>query len=160
LFSNGKKAKAALVCALLASSWACTPFQRDDSPGVATPDPGVSLVHTAKTLMGTPYRWGGTGPAAFDCSGLVMYVHRQFGYEVPRTAAQQYKEATRVKRRDLQPGDLVFFKLSGRKISHVGIYTGDDYFIHAPQSGGRVRLASLDNAYFRKRFAGAGRFYD
>ena len=110
--------------------------------------------------MGTPYRWGGTGPAAFDCSGLVMYVHRQFGYEVPRTAAQQYKEARRVKRRDLQPGDLVFFKLSGRKISHVGIYTGDDYFIHAPQSGGRVRLASLDNAYFRKRFAGAGRFYD
>ena len=152
------RAKTAVAGVLIASLTACTPFQRDDR-GVAIPDPGLSLVRSAESLMGAPYRYGGAGPNAFDCSGLVMYVHNQFGYQVPRTAAQQFKAATRVKLRDIEPGDLVFFKLSGRKVSHVGIYAGDDLFIHAPQSGGYVRMASLEDDYFRKSFAGAGRFH-
>jgi cell wall-associated NlpC family hydrolase len=77
---------------------------------------------------------------------------------VPRTAAQQFAAATPVRTRELRPGDLVFFRLQGRKVSHVGIYAGDDRFVHAPQSGGHVRVARLDDDYFRRSFAGAGRF--
>ncbi len=148
-----------MACLLIGALCACTPFQRD-TRGTVRPDPGVSLVRTAEALVGAPYRYGGSGPDAFDCSGLVLYVHNQLGYRVPRTAAQQYKAATPVKPGKLEPGDLVFFKLSGRKVSHVGIYAGDELFIHAPQTGGHVRMASLQETYFRKSFAGAGRFYD
>ena len=78
---------------------------------------------------------------------------------MPRTAAQQFAAATPVPRGDLRPGDLVFFRLAGREVSHVGIYAGDDRFVHAPQGGGHVRMASLDDEYFRRSFAGAGRLY-
>jgi len=76
---------------------------------------------------------------------------------VPRTAAQQFAAATPVEPRDLRPGDLVFFRLTSRAVSHVGIYAGDNRFVHAPQSGGHVRIASLDDDYYRRHFAGAGR---
>jgi cell wall-associated NlpC family hydrolase len=79
--------------------------------------------------------------------------------DLPRTAAQQFAIARPVPRRDLRPGDLVFFRLSGRDVSHVGIYAGDARFVHAPQSGGTVRLASLDDDWYRERYAGAGRPY-
>jgi cell wall-associated NlpC family hydrolase len=111
----------------------------------------------AQSRIGAPYRYGGAGPDAFDCSGLVAYAHGQLGVSVPRSAAQQFAAATPVPRRDLRPGDLVFFRLEGRDVSHVGIYAGDDRFVHAPQSGGQVRMASLDEEYFRRNFAGAGR---
>jgi cell wall-associated NlpC family hydrolase len=89
----------------------------------------------------------------------VSYVHRQLGYATPRTAAQQYAQARPVPRADLQPGDLVFFRLSGGAVSHVGVYMGNDRFVHAPQTGGRVREAGLDEEFFRERYAGAGRLY-
>jgi len=89
----------------------------------------------------------------------VSYAHRQLGITVPRTAAQQFAAASPVQRKDLQPGDLVFFRLSGREVSHVGIYAGDNRFVHAPQSGGTVRIDSLEQEYFRRSFAGAGRLY-
>ena len=110
-------------------------------------------------MIGSPYRYGGAGPDAFDCSGLVSYVHRQLGYFTPRTAAQQYAVAAPVPRSALQPGDLVFFRLNGGAVSHVGVYMGNDRFVHAPQTGGRVREAGLDEEYFRDRYAGAGRLY-
>jgi cell wall-associated NlpC family hydrolase len=144
---------------LLAGLAGCTPF-RAGSPGdSATADPGRVVLQVAQSRIGSPYKYGGAGPDAFDCSGLVTYAYRQIGIAVPRTAAQQFAAATPVQRNDLRPGDLVFFRLESRGVSHVGIYAGDSRFVHAPQSGGNVRLASLDEVHFRRSFAGAGRLY-
>jgi cell wall-associated NlpC family hydrolase len=148
---------AAAVLVLLA---ACAPFQRG-VPGagrdVATAG-GTAVLRIAESQIGAPYRYGGAGPDAYDCSGLVSYSFGQVGVVVPRTAAQQFAAATPVDRRDMQPGDLVFFRLAGRQVSHVGIYAGGDLFVHAPQRGGHVRMASLEDEVFRKGWAGAGRF--
>jgi murein DD-endopeptidase len=144
-----------LLSALLA---ACAPFQRG-LPGGASAGPGEAVLLAAESRIGAPYRYGGAGPDAFDCSGLVTYAYQRIGISVPRTAAQQFAAATPVPRDALQPGDLVFFRLSGRTVGHVGIYAGDDRFVHAPQSGGEVRIASLDDEWYRRRYAGAGRFY-
>jgi len=152
-------ARALLLAALLSLLAACAPY-RHGLPGAgAAPDPGRALLEAAETRIGAPYRYGGAGPDAFDCSGLVAYAHLQVGIAVPRTAAEQFVKATPVERRQLRPGDLVFFRLAGREVGHVGIYAGDDRFVHAPQSGGHVRVASLDDEWYRQRFVGAGRFY-
>ena len=149
------------LLALLVALAACAPFQ-PGLPGAPTAlppaDRGAALLRAAESRMGAPYRYGGAGPDAFDCSGLVNYAHRQLGITVPRTAAEQFAVATPVPRRDLRPGDLVFFRLQGPAVNHVGIYAGDDRFVHAPQSGGTVRVARLDDDYFRRSFAGGGRF--
>ena len=143
---------------LLVALAACTPFQ-PGAPGGPSGDPGRAVLDAAESRLGAPYRYGGAGPDAFDCSGLVTYAYRQLGVAVPRTAAQQFAAATPVPRSELRPGDLVFFRLDGRDVSHVGIYAGDERFVHAPQSGGSVRMARLDEEYFRRRYAGAGRLY-
>ncbi len=156
-------ARALATSALLALLAACAPFQRGqpgDGPATAPgAEAGTAVLRIAESRIGAPYRYGGAGPDAFDCSGLVAYAYRQVGIAVPRTAAQQFAAATPVERRDLRPGDLVFFRLSGREISHVGIYAGGDRFVHAPQRGGAVRVASLDDEVFRRGYAGAGRLY-
>jgi cell wall-associated NlpC family hydrolase len=150
--------RALATAALLALLAACTPFQ----PGLPGERPAsdvrTAMLQAAESRIGTPYRYGGAGPDAFDCSGLVAYAHGQVGVSVPRTAAEQFSAATPVPRQELRPGDLVFFRLSGRQVSHVGIYAGGDRFVHAPQRGGHVRVASLDDEVFRRGFAGAGRF--
>ena len=163
----GRALQGALL--VVATAWlggcaAPPPFQREEPlpPTPSTPAPdatGAAIARAAQSLIGSPYRYGGAGPDAFDCSGLVSYVHRQFGYATPRTAAQQYAQAAPVPRADLQPGDLVFFRLGGGAVSHVGVYLGQDRFVHAPQTGARVREASLDEEFFRDRYAGAGRLY-
>jgi len=112
----------------------------------------------ARNLVGTPYRYGGTNPRGFDCSGLVYYSYRKASIDVPRTTAEQYRQSKRVKMSRLQPGDLVFFNISRSKTSHVGIYEGNGRFIHAPSSGKRVSYGSLDNPYWKGRVIGAGRF--
>lgn len=155
------------LATLLASG--CAPFQ----PGLpsdpvarevpAASGPGASIARAARAQIGVPYRWGGNDPArGFDCSGLVAYVHAGEGLTVPRTAAGQFAAAVSVDSRELAPGDLVFFRLESRRreVSHVGIYTGQRRFVHAPQSGRDVGEASLDDPYYRARFAGAGRFHD
>jgi cell wall-associated NlpC family hydrolase len=144
-----------MLASLLA---ACTPFQRE-TPGAAASSPGAAALLAAESRIGAPYRYGGAGPDAFDCSGLVAYAYLQAGIQLPRTSSQLYAIAHPVPRRDLRPGDLVFFRLAGREVSHVGIYAGNDQFIHAPQSGGNVRIASLDDEWFSARYAGAGRPY-
>jgi cell wall-associated NlpC family hydrolase len=144
-----------LLAALLA---ACAPLQRG-APGGSPGNPGSAALLAAESRIGAPYRHGGSGPDAFDCSGLVAYAYRRAGINVPRTAAEQYAAARPVTRSDLRPGDLVFFRLAGREVSHVGIYAGGDRFVHAPQSGGQVRIASLDDEWYGTRYAGAGRPY-
>lgn len=115
------------------------------------------VVMTALGLMGSPYRYGGNSPATgFDCSGLVNYVFGMAaGTPLPRTSGAQAVSSRRISRRELREGDLVFFNTSGRANSHVGIYVGDGRFVNAPSSGGRVRIDTLDNPYFARRFDSA-----
>lgn len=120
---------------------------------------GNEIALRAISLLGRPYQWGGNGPAAFDCSGLVRYVHDQIGIAVPRTAAEQYSAARPVSVAGLAPGDLLFFRIKGAQVSHVAIYTGEGRFIHAPQTGRPVELRALDDDYYRPRLAGAGRLF-
>ncbi len=119
---------------------------------------GSSVVNTARSMLGAPYRYGGTTPKGFDCSGLVSYVYRQAGIRIPRTSSDQYRQARKVSLQRLQPGDLLFFRLSPPKVSHVGIYEGSGRFIHAASSGKRVAYATLENPYWREHLIGAGRF--
>jgi cell wall-associated NlpC family hydrolase len=111
-------------------------------------------------MIGAPYRYGGTSPRGFDCSGLVYYAYSKVGIDAPRSTAEQYRQARRIQVSQLQPGDLIFFKISGNRVSHVGIYAGNDRFIHSPSSGKSVAYASLKNPYWRARLAGAGRLPD
>jgi murein DD-endopeptidase len=113
----------------------------------------------AISLLGAPYKWGGNGPTSFDCSGLVRYVHDQLGIGTPRTAAEQYAAAKPVSMKGLSPGDLLFFRIKGARISHVAIYTGEGRFIHAPKTGRPVELRMLDDEYYAPRLAGAGRLF-
>ena len=118
------------------------------------------LVEIARQLIGVPYRYGGSEPDdGFDCSGLVFYSYRRGGVSVPRTAAQQRRHALPVSAAELLPGDLDFFATRA-KGGHVGIYSGNGRFIHAPSSGGRVREEQLNNAYWRTRWLGGGNLLD
>lgn len=119
---------------------------------------GNEVAIRAISLLGSPYEWGGNGPTTFDCSGLVRFIHDQLGILVPRTAAEQYSAATPVEVDELEPGDLLFFKIKGR-ISHVAIYTGEGRFVHAPQTGRNVELRMLDDDFYGPRLAGAGRLF-
>lgn len=118
------------------------------------------LVATARSYLGTSYQWGGTSESeGFDCSGLVMTVYRLNGMVLPRSSAEQFQTGTEASQTSLQPGDLVFFATGrGNRISHVGIYTGDGQFIHAPGPGRKIRTDSLNSSYFTERFMG-GRCY-
>lgn len=122
------------------------------------PSVGSEIVIRAISLLGAPYKWGGSGPTAFDCSGLVHFIHTELGIEVPRTAEEQYRAATRVDVDELEPGDLLFFRIRGKRVSHVAIYAGSGRFVHAPQTGRPIELRPLDG-YYRPRLAAAGRFF-
>lgn len=127
---------------------------------VSVLDPGMRIAAQARQLLGTPYRYGGNGPRGFDCSGLVQYTHRLAGISVPRTTRGQLAAARAVSRSQLRVGDLIFFRLSGRrKVSHVGIYVGQRRMIHAPSSGKRVAYASIDQDYWRQHIIKVGRLY-
>ena len=122
-------------------------------------DKAARLAIEAMSLIGIHYRRGGNTPEnGLDCSGLVRYVFREaHGTELPRTSFEISKMGETVDKQDLQPGDLVFFNTLRRTFSHVGIYLGDNKFIHAPSSGGAVRIESMDLAYWKARFNGARR---
>jgi cell wall-associated NlpC family hydrolase len=124
------------------------------TPEIATPPrTGSGIVEIARKYVGAPYRWGGSSPSGFDCSGLVRYVYAQVGVELPHNAAKQYALGAPVAREDLLPGDIVFFD----RLRHNGIYIGDGRFIHARQTGKRVSIAGLDEAWYAERWVGARR---
>ncbi|MDP1611434.1 MAG: NlpC/P60 family protein [Sulfuritalea sp.] len=141
-----------------------------DEPIVVPPPLPVSFVDRATTtaqsaidqamdLLGIRYRRGGSSPeAGFDCSGFVSHVFREgLGLVLPRSSKEMSKAGEEVSRDELRPGDLVFFNTMRRAFSHVGIYLGDNQFVHAPRTGGRVRVEDLNQSYWMKRFNGARR---
>ena len=132
--------------------------------GSAASGAGASIVETAMSYLGTPYSYGGASPKGFDCSGFTMYVFSLFGYSLPHSATSQWNSSgTYVERSDLQPGDLVLFcdpsRSGGKACSHVGIYIGDNNFVHASSgsSGKYVRTSSLNESYYSSYYVGAKR---
>jgi hypothetical protein len=118
------------------------------------------IVVTAEGFVGIPYQWGGTSPGkGFDCSGLTMAVYQMNGLNLPRTSGEQFAAGNPVGLNDLAGGDLVFFAITAKeKPTHVGLYTGDGRFIHAPRRGKAIRADFLSDGYFATRFMG-GRTY-
>jgi len=129
--------------------------QNKTAPATST---GAQAVELARAQLGKPYQWGASGPDKFDCSGLVLYVYKALGVPLPRMSGEQAGSGYHVDRADLEPGDLVFFRLTGGPINHVGIYVGRGKFIHAPRTGKTVRVAKLSSSFFRKTYVG-GRSY-
>lgn len=117
------------------------------------------VLNLANRLRDIRYKRGGREPSTgFDCSGFVRYVFRQgIGADLPNTSAAQFSTGQKIARNDLRRGDLVFFRIAGKRISHVGIYVGDGEFIHAPSSGKRVSVSRLAEPYWSHHFAGAKR---
>jgi cell wall-associated NlpC family hydrolase len=113
----------------------------------------------ALSFIGIRYKRGGTSPeTGFDCSGFVRHVFREgMGLILPRTSREISKTGEEVKKKDLQPGDLVFFNTMRRTFSHVGIYLGEGQFIHSPRTGGKVRIEDMRESYWAKRYEGARR---
>lgn len=135
-----------------------------DYSGKTLPTVHTDVIFQAISLVGTPYRYGGSTPdTGFDCSGLINYVYREAaGVNLPRTTAGLSAMSTKKpSATSLQPGDLVLFATSnGRRVDHAGIYVGDGRFLHAPSSGGKVRVDSLQASYWQRAYSGARRVLD
>lgn len=121
-----------------------------------TPDSAIAAVSVAMQQVGLPYRYGGATPQGFDCSGLVYYSYGRAGKLLPRTTAGLWGAMQPVARDDLQVGDILFFRISG-KMSHVGLYVGRSEFVHAPSSGKVVTLESLRSPFYEDALIRAGR---
>ncbi|CAL1241341.1 C40 family peptidase [Candidatus Methylocalor cossyra] len=127
-------------------------------PPPARPSYLSPLVSYALSLRGTPYVWGGASPEeGFDCSGFVQHVYRRHGIRLPRTAREMAEVLPPLDSRSRRPGDLVFFNTTGEPYSHVGIYIGNDDFVHASSAKGQVIVSRLDKPYWWEHFLGVRR---
>jgi murein DD-endopeptidase len=139
---------------LAVAACASAPASRVESgPGAAQ-----SAASHALKMVGKPYRYGGSSPSGFDCSGLVQFSFGQAGVVVPRSTEEQRRASTRVALSKLRRGDLLFFEQEGKKNSHLGIYLGEGRFVHAPSSGKQVRTDRLDAPYWKKHLSEVRRF--
>jgi cell wall-associated NlpC family hydrolase len=129
------------------------------APVINATDRASNVALQALAHLGTPYRAGGLSPrTGFDCSGLVAYVYREgAGLVLPRNTLDLSLLGEPIERAALRPGDLVFYNTQRREYSHVGIYLGEDRFIHAPSSNGEVRVENLRADYWKRRYSGARR---
>jgi cell wall-associated NlpC family hydrolase len=112
----------------------------------------------AKRYLGVRYRWGGTTPRAFDCSGFMQYVFARMGVALPRTTFDMYATGASVPTAEVRAGDLVFFQTVSAGPSHAGIYLGDGRFIHASSGYGGVVITPMSQPYYQARYLGARRF--
>jgi murein DD-endopeptidase len=156
---HGVKACLAPVLLLALASCATTP-----PPAAAgSTRPAADLraadraAEQAAKMVGRPYKYGGSSPAGFDCSGLVLYSFRHAGVSLPHNTVKQRSASRLVRVAELRRGDLLFFDQEGKKNSHVGIYLGDGRFVHAPSSGKSVRSDALSNPYWKKHLSEARR---
>ncbi|MBI2353523.1 MAG: C40 family peptidase [Deltaproteobacteria bacterium] len=123
-------------------------------------DMGAIAARTAERFVGIPYRWGGNNVVdGMDCSGFVRAVYNLCGVSIPRTSREQFSAGEAVTRDELRDGDLVFFGSSQEKINHVGIYVGSGRFVHAPRQGEEIKVSTVDESYFERRFVGARRYF-
>lgn len=153
---------ALLVCiALGLAGCGSAPVDREGDNGKVRgiSDARAELLRVAERQIGAPYRYGGTTPSGFDCSGLVHYSHRKIGVAVPRTTRAQWRRGRNIVGGDVVPGDLLFFRIRSDKALHVGIYAGQGRFIHAPSTGKRVSRSSLKDPYWRDRLIGGKTFF-
>ena len=161
-FKGGKSTGVSVSAGALNGTTGSSSDKESASFGTGSQDTGSvsgsQIVATAKKYLGTPYKWGGTTPSGFDCSGFVYYVLRSNGIKASRTIATMYKQGTPVKKSELKPGDIVFFQGTYKSgLSHVGIYVGDGKFIHSPHSGEVVSYANLYSDYYVNHYYGACR---
>ncbi len=119
---------------------------------------GPTVAQDTLRFLGVPYVWGGESPSGFDCSGLLQYVYKQRGVELPRVAEDQAAVGIPVSPQQLQAGDAVFFADSSGYIHHVGMYLGGGQFVHAPHTGDVVKISSLYEDYYARQYAGARRY--
>ena len=149
------------VAAMCAQLIGCGTLPRETA--AARPSSSISqaaeVVRVARQQIGVPYHYGGSTPRGFDCSGLVHYAYQRAGIEVPRTTGGLLRRAHRVPLSQLRPGDVLFFRITHSKISHVGLYVGYSRFVHSPSSGKHVSYASLNDEYWSRHIISAGRFY-
>jgi len=150
-----------VLAALLAACSGRPPLSHAPADDGVPPPAAEDVLVRALGLVGTPYRWGGNTPdSGFDCSGLIGYVYREAaGVQLPRSTREMIAlDVPGVRPGGLRSGDLVFFATAGgRRVSHAGIYVGEGRFVHAPSSGGTVRLDSLADGYWRGSYLGARR---
>lgn len=149
-----RRARSPLL-ALIALLSACSSLAPRSAP--PSLDAGVQqqIVLEALGQIGRPYRYGGSTPDGFDCSGLVQYVYAQAGVRLPRTTLEQYRAGVPVDELELEAGDLLFYRFTGDKVDHVALYLGDGEAVHAPASGRSVIVASVNLPYWRQRFVTA-----
>jgi hypothetical protein len=141
-----------LFIALLLTVQSCATSAQTRERKITVYD-GIGIVQEAEEHIGIPYKAGGTSPAGFDCSGFAQYIYKKAGISIPRQADDQYNSLDKIK--VPRPGDLVFFSVNGKKIDHVGIYTGNYKFIHSPSTGKTVSSADMRIGYWKERYAGA-----
>jgi cell wall-associated NlpC family hydrolase len=154
-----------LTAACASSGATPRPFPTPDRSTVAPSAGGETtplasetpLISTALSFRGVPYRNGGSDPNGFDCSGFTQYVFAQHGVALPRETREQFQVGEKIKLKDIQTGDLVFFHTVASGASHVGIALNDDEFVHAPSTAGVVRVEHLSSAYWSRRFIAAKR---
>jgi len=124
------------------------------------PQSGARAAFYATKLVGARYQYGGNNPSrGFDCSGLVQYSYKLAGVQIPRSTRYQFQHSRFINRNQLKKGDLLFFNQEGKRFSHVGIYIGANKFVHAPSSGKRVRVSTIDNPYWSRHLASTRRLY-
>ena len=123
----------------------------------ASNEVAAQAVDYAREMLGRPYKFAGDTPEGFDCSGLVKYSYGRAGISMPRDTRSQHRVSVLVSTHGLREGDLLFFDQEGKKKSHVGMYLGKGRFIHAPSSGGKVRIDSINAEFWKKHFVEARR---
>ncbi|MFN0317267.1 MAG: C40 family peptidase [Burkholderiales bacterium] len=128
---------------------AAVPLPESDHPAQAA--------EIALSMLGRPYKRGGNTPKGFDCSGLVQFSYKKLGLSVPRDTRGLLAASSAIESGEMRVGDLIFFHVEGKRNSHVAIYLGAERFVHAPSSGGEVRIESLTLPYWAKHFASARR---